>query len=152
MIRKRSLLSDICDVKRKKLNSFQENGSLKDIPTDTSPALQYLSSIFPLEKFQNRLPPIVMRHQIYAFVKCRTEVDKQLSDMCKQGEIRLFKLGNSEDEIAIVYMKDYKQHIERCCQNNTVVGNFMNTVVTVCPDICFAKNILMSNYGIKEGN
>lgn len=47
-------------------------------PTDTKSALSYISTIFPSEKFNNRLPPIVMRHQIYAFVKNRTQVDREL--------------------------------------------------------------------------
>lgn len=43
--------------------------------------------------------------------------------MRKDGEIRLFRLGQKEDEIAVVYMKDYKQYLEKCYSNNATVGN-----------------------------
>lgn len=57
---------------------MHELSFLGGIPTDTKSALSYISTIFPSEKFNNRLPPIVMRHQIYAFVKNRTQVDREL--------------------------------------------------------------------------
>ncbi|XP_054718464.1 serine/threonine-protein kinase 19-like isoform X2 [Uloborus diversus] len=150
MIRKLSLLSDLCESKRRKLNSLQENGSTNDTPTDTGSALLYLTSIFPTEKFQNRLPPLVFRHQIYAFVKCRTEVDRCLNEMKKQGVVRIFKLGSNEDDVLVVYMKDYKQHVEKCCLNNITVANFMN-IVFECPDMSYSKNVL-NEYGMKDEN
>lgn len=43
--------------------------------------------------------------------------------MGKEGEIRLFKLGQKDYDIAVVYMKDYQQHLKKCCTNNSTVGN-----------------------------
>lgn len=73
----------ICILVANWLNSLtifyiHELSFLGGIPTDTKSALSYISTIFPSEKFNNRLPPIVMRHQIYAFVKNRTQVDREL--------------------------------------------------------------------------
>ncbi|XP_015922403.1 inactive serine/threonine-protein kinase 19 [Parasteatoda tepidariorum] len=152
MIRKRALLSDICEMKRRKLNTYGESNSVKDVPTNTDSALQFLASIFPVDKFERRLPPIVMRHQIYAFVKSRTEVDKHLNELRKKNEIRLFKIGqNDDDQIAVVYLKDYKEHVEKCCSNNEAVANFMN-VVYDCPDISFSRNVLLKDYFLREEN
>lgn len=148
MIRKRSSLNNISDIKRRKNhNSDSDNGA----PKDTRNTLLYLSSIFPVEKFQQRLPPIILRHQIYAFVTCRTEVDKCLNDMRKKGEIRLFKLGQKEDELAIVSMKEYRQHLEKCCPNNPIVESFLR-IVEQCPDISYSKTVLVNTYGMKEEN
>ncbi|GFQ69067.1 hypothetical protein TNCT_555562 [Trichonephila clavata] len=150
MFRKRSLMSDICDNKRRKLN-YGENGMNNDsLPTDTVGALSYISSLFPTEKFNNRLPPIVMRHQIYAFVRCRTDVDKQLNELRKKGEIRLFKLGEKDDQIGVVYTKDYKNYVDRCCRNSLKVDNFLRNVVEICPDISYSSSALKQEYGINE--
>ncbi len=54
---------------------FSDNS---DLPSDTKAALLYLRSIFPVEKFEGRLPPIVHQHQLYSIVKNRTTVDKEL--------------------------------------------------------------------------
>ncbi|KAG8196381.1 hypothetical protein JTE90_009596 [Oedothorax gibbosus] len=148
MIRKRSLITDICDNKRKKLEPGHpklNNG----LPTDTTGALSYLSSIFPSEKFTNRFPPIVMRHQVYAFVKSRTEVDKELYELRKKGEIRLFKLGGAEDQFAVVYTKDYKAYVESC-SNSQRVANFLKNVVNVCPDFTYSRDNLKEEFGFKE--
>lgn len=44
--------------------------------------------------------------------------------MRKKGEIRLFKIGQKDDEIAIVYMKEYREHLEKCCPNNATVSKY----------------------------
>lgn len=150
MNRKRSLLNNLTDIKRRKVNCFPEK-DINQNSLNTPAALLHISSLFPVDRFQNRLPPIIMRHQIYALVKCRTEVDKCLNEMRKKGEIRLFKLGQNDDEVAVVYMKDYKEHVERCCTSNTTVGTFLN-IVAQCPDISFSRNVLLNVYGMKEEN
>ena len=48
------------------------------LPSDTKAALLYLKNLFPTEKFEGRLPPIVVKHQLYSIVKNRTIVDKEL--------------------------------------------------------------------------
>ncbi|GFX68204.1 hypothetical protein TNCV_1807592 [Trichonephila clavipes] len=150
MFRKRSLMSDICDNKRRKLNNGENGMNNDSLPTDTVGALSYISSLFPTEKFNNRLPPIVMRHQIYAFVRCRTDVDKQLNELRKKGEIRLFKLGEKDDQIGVVYTKDYKNYVDRCCRNSLKVDNFLRNVVEICPDISYSSSALKQEYGINE--
>ena len=46
--------------------------------SDTKAALLYMKSIFPEEKFGGRLPPIIMKHQIYSIIKNKTTVDKEV--------------------------------------------------------------------------
>ena len=49
-----------------------------DIPNDTEAAIHLLASLFPLDVFEQRLPPIIMKHQIYSLVEDKTEVDREL--------------------------------------------------------------------------
>ena len=49
-----------------------------DIPNDTEAAIHFLTSSFPLDVFEQRLPPIIMKHQIYSLVEDKTEVDREI--------------------------------------------------------------------------
>ena len=49
-----------------------------DIPNDTEAAVHFLVSMFPLDVFEQRLPPIIMKHQIYCIVDDKTEADREL--------------------------------------------------------------------------
>lgn len=49
-----------------------------DIPNDTEAAIHFLTSTFPMDVFEQRLPPIIMKHQIYTVVEDKTEVDREL--------------------------------------------------------------------------
>lgn len=45
---------------------------------DVKSTLEYLRDCFPFQKFQLRLPPIIVKHQIYCFVHDRDLVDQVL--------------------------------------------------------------------------
>jgi hypothetical protein len=47
-------------------------------PTDIEAALIYLKNKFPTEKFEGRLPPVLLLHQIYSIIKCKTSVDREI--------------------------------------------------------------------------
>ena len=49
-----------------------------DIPNDTEVSIQFLTSLFPLDVFEQRLPPIIVKHQIYSLVEDKTEADREL--------------------------------------------------------------------------
>ena len=54
---------------------FTDNG---EVPKDTKAAFLYLRELFPCDKFEFRIPPIILKHQLYSIVKNRTQVDKEL--------------------------------------------------------------------------
>jgi hypothetical protein len=56
--------------------SFTDDNA--NLPNDTKTALLYLKNLFPMEKFEGRLPPIILKHQIYGIIKNRTLVDKDV--------------------------------------------------------------------------
>ena len=49
-----------------------------DIPNDTEASIHLLASLFPLDVFEQRLPPIIMKHQLYSLVEDKTEADREL--------------------------------------------------------------------------
>jgi hypothetical protein len=51
---------------------------LSKTPSDIEAALMYLKSKFPTEKFEGRLPPVLLVHQIYSIIKCKTSVDREI--------------------------------------------------------------------------
>jgi hypothetical protein len=51
---------------------------LSNTPSDIEAALLYLKSKFPTEKFEGRLPPVLLVHQIYSIIKCKTSVDREI--------------------------------------------------------------------------
>jgi len=52
--------------------------NLSNTPSDVEAALLYLKSKFPTEKFEGRLPPVLLVHQIYSIIKCKTSVDREI--------------------------------------------------------------------------
>jgi serine/threonine-protein kinase 19 len=55
--------------------------SLSHVPSDVEAALMYLKSKFPVEKFEGKLPPVLLVHQIYSIIKCKTSVDREIVSM-----------------------------------------------------------------------
>jgi len=51
---------------------------LSNTPSDIEAALLYLKSKFPTEKFEGRLPPVLLVHQIYSIIRCKTSVDREI--------------------------------------------------------------------------
>ena len=136
------------------------SGSADGLPSDAEAGLTYMKGLFPAEKFEHKLPAIVMKHQVYSIIHDKTSVDRELvgrstahththiidirihthtlsdypfthwlafifeahhSHCCffsfsqlalrDKGEVRLFKLGLSSDDYAVVYTEDYKAHL-----------------------------------------
>lgn len=54
------------------------NYNIVEVPSDTMAALLYIKSIFPVKMFENVVPPIILKHQIYCVVKNKTLVDREL--------------------------------------------------------------------------
>jgi len=50
----------------------------EQVVNKTRAALLCLRDLFPLKKFDNQLPPIILRHQLYSIVTNRGLVDMQL--------------------------------------------------------------------------
>ncbi|KAK1162843.1 serine/threonine-protein kinase 19-like [Acipenser oxyrinchus oxyrinchus] len=154
MNRKRSLISDTFKVKKRRLGTescfgVQVNGKnsiLQDVPLDTKGALQYLASLFPLKLFNDTLPPIVLKHQLYSIKQDRTLVDRQLNELKDQGEILMFQLGFDTDAFAVVFAQDYKVKALAAEAGRETLGTvqkFLETVLPSCMDLSFNKEKML---------
>ncbi|XP_064622255.1 inactive serine/threonine-protein kinase 19-like [Lineus longissimus] len=133
------------------------NSELPDssFPNDAEATMLYLKDLFPVEKFQSRLPPIIVKHQLYSMITNRTLADKQLGELRTRGDVRMFKMSTSEaDEFCLVFTEDYKRHVilhtVKSGANLALVERFFDTVIKECPDISFDKQKLMTQYKFKE--
>ena len=59
------------------------------VPSDTEAGLLYLCSLFPREKFEEKLPAIVMKHQLYSVIHNKTTADRELVRKCILWLLRL---------------------------------------------------------------
>lgn len=78
--------------------------------SSVSEALQFFRNLFPSSKFGGRLPPVILKHQLYAVIRDRAIVDVEVRKLCKSGTVRVLRLGHSTEEDCIVYTKDFMHH------------------------------------------
>lgn len=119
-----------------------------EIPNDTKAALDCLLLLFERKKFSYNLPAIALKHQIYNILTNRTIVDRQLNLMRDAGEIQFFKLDSGNDEFAIVYMKEYIEHVRRCAETRgfakkPCVEQFLESL-PIIKDVSVEKDTLLN--------
>ncbi|CAI5675365.1 unnamed protein product [Oreochromis niloticus] len=94
MSRKRALISDAFNLKKRK-NGTEQFGATaaEEGPADIKSSLEYLMTLFPRKLFNDALPQIVLKHQLYSIHSDRTLVDKELNKMRERGDLLMFQLG-----------------------------------------------------------
>ncbi|XP_049778456.1 serine/threonine-protein kinase 19-like isoform X1 [Schistocerca cancellata] len=122
----------------------------KDAPSDTECALVYLRSKFPNEAFEGHLPPVIVIHQVYAIVKCKTTVDKDVSVLQSKGKIRIFKLGGEESALVAIFTEDLKKHVLKWCAEKPIITRFLNDVLPEMDDVSIDKSVLQKKFTLSE--
>ncbi|XP_072916215.1 inactive serine/threonine-protein kinase 19-like [Hemitrygon akajei] len=162
MNRKRNLIPDIFrQVKRRKLetadgfNSLDKNKTdeYEDVPNDTKSALIFLASLFPRKLFDDSLPPIVLKHQLYSIVKDKTSVDRQLNEMKELGVVRIFQFGFDMDVFGVVFSEDYKRKVLAATAMRdaaATVQRFLETVLNSCVDMGFTKDQMLKEFSFRD--
>lgn len=161
MSRKRTLMPEfykkkkVCTESRSKVPiTDAEREEVSRVPTDTEVYLLYFKNLFPLDKFEHRLPPMVLKHQLYSLNKNRTVVDKELNDLKNKGLIKIFKIGSEFDEYAVVFTEDYRCHVTRVMAEvsvpKSIADKFVNTIVKRCNDVYVNKDTLIKEYSFKD--
>ncbi|XP_075774372.1 winged helix repair factor 1-like [Pelodiscus sinensis] len=112
MERRRQLISHTLKAKKRRLQPGPDPGDAAEPETWEGPgavdsALRYLASLFPRQLFEDALPPLVLKHQLYSLVKDRTAVDRHLSRLKDEGLVRLFQLGFDTEAFGVVFAQDY---------------------------------------------
>ena len=88
-----------------------------EVPSDTKAAILFLKSIVPLNKFEGKIPAIILKHQIYCVVKDKTLVDRQLVSFTIYKYVMIFShlcnIFMPTLQIKIKCKKKYKDKIEQ---------------------------------------
>ncbi|XP_047428215.1 serine/threonine-protein kinase 19-like isoform X2 [Mugil cephalus] len=150
MNRKRSLISDAFTVKRRR-NGAEQFGVVSDEcgPADIRSSLVYLMTLFPRKIFNDTLPQIVMKHQLYSMHSCKTWVDKEVNKLREQGELLMFQFGFDADTFGLVFTSDYKAKVlagEEGKVSGATVERFLEKVVSSCMDLSFSKDQMLREF------
>lgn len=128
--------------------------SAAEIPSDTKVSLLHLKELFPLERFEGRLPVVIVKHQLYSLISDRTAVDKELNTLKLANEIKLFKLGAELDDYCIVFTKEYQDHVIKVMSelsiSNNICNKFVNTVIKRYTDVCVNQDTLMNEFNFTD--
>ncbi|XP_076121446.1 winged helix repair factor 1-like [Alosa pseudoharengus] len=154
MNRKRTLISDTFKVTKRRFteNTFGKprcGEADQDGPLDMKSSLEYLMTLFPRKVFNDSLPPIVMKHQLYSIHSCKTFVDRQLNLLREQGEVMMFQLGFDSDTFGLVFTADYKDKVLAGIagtESQGTVERFLNKVVPSCTELSFNKDKMLKEF------
>ncbi|XP_060615513.2 inactive serine/threonine-protein kinase 19 isoform X2 [Anolis sagrei] len=151
-MKRKQLLSDTFKAKKQKL-AFGSEPSEQEGPEAVDSALQYLVSLFPRKLFEDSLPPLILRHQIYSLVKDRTTVDRRLSQLKDEGRIRIFQHGLYAETFFVTFTDNYKSKVLEFASGKEfarTVTKFLDSVVTSCPDISYDKKRMLNEFGFRD--
>nr|CAB3266650.1 serine/threonine-protein kinase 19-like [Phallusia mammillata] len=59
-----------------------------------------------------KLPKVVMKHQLYSVMASRTEVDQGISKLRESGDIKLFKTSLGQDQYCVMFTTDYIEYVQ----------------------------------------
>lgn len=157
MNRKRALITDTFAVKRRKIEAksrfgANENGELstqREGPLDVKATLQFLATLFPRKLFNDALPPIVLKHQLYSIHDDKTQVDRQLNDLRERGELLMFQVGFDSETLGLVFTSDYRTKVlagEIGKSTQATVEKFLDNVLSCCSDLSFNKDVMHKKF------
>ncbi|KAM9391398.1 inactive serine/threonine-protein kinase 19-like isoform 2-T2 [Pholidichthys leucotaenia] len=150
MNRKRALISDTFKVKKRKDGAEQFGAPTDDDgPTDIKTTLEDLVKLFPRKLFNDALPPIVLKHQLYSIHSDKTLVDRELNKLREQGEVLMFQLGFDADAFGLIFASDYKAKVlaaEEGKGTQPTVKKFLEKVVSSSTDLSFTKDKMLQQF------
>lgn len=151
MNRKRALVSDTFKVKKRRIGTekFGADHNGEDVPLDVKSSLLYLMTLFPRKLFNDSLPQIVLKHQLYSIHSDKTLVDRQLSELREQGELLMFQLGFDSDAFGLVFTADYKAKVLTGEEGRVTLGTvekFLEKVLPTCTDLSFNKDKMLKEF------
>ncbi|XP_016395131.1 serine/threonine-protein kinase 19-like isoform X3 [Sinocyclocheilus rhinocerous] len=146
MSRKRALIADtFCLTKRRRCAA----DSVTDGAADIRSSLQYLMTLFSRKLFNDSLPPVVLKHQLYSLHNDKTSVDKQVNELRENGELLMFQLGFDSEAFALVFAEDYRTKVlqgEAGIETLGTVEKFLAKLIPGCSDLSFNKEQMLKEF------
>ncbi|XP_035964059.2 winged helix repair factor 1 [Halichoerus grypus] len=154
MSRKRQrLVPDAFGLKRRRERGQAEADPLRGESGSARAAVAELVQLFPRSLFEDALPPIALRSQVYSLVPDRTAADRQLKALQEQGEIRIIQLGFDLDAHGIIFTEDYRTRVLKACDGRPyagVVQKFLASVLPACGDLSFQQDQMTQTFGFRD--
>ncbi|XP_057349689.1 serine/threonine-protein kinase 19 isoform X1 [Manis pentadactyla] len=131
-------------------------------------AVAELVQLFPRGLFEDALPPIALKSQLYSLLPDRTVADRQLvrgaratdksfpasrKELQEQGEVRIIQLGFDLDAHGIIFTEDYRTRVLRACDGRPYAGavqKFLASVLPACGDLSFQQDQMTQTFGFKD--
>lgn len=146
MNRKRGLISDTFISKKRKAVTERFGVSDEDGATDIKSTVEYLMTLFPRKLFNDALPQIVLKHQLYSLIRDKTMVDKGVNKLREQGDLLMFQLGFDSEAFGLVFVSDFKAKVlaaQDGRDTQETVQKFLNKVVSSCTGLSFSKDQML---------
>ncbi|KAM4640673.1 inactive serine/threonine-protein kinase 19 [Discoglossus pictus] len=161
MDRKRKLICDTYKVKKKNVapgdGKPHINPSLSPYPDftdDPQEAVVYLCALFPRKLFNDTLPPLFLRHQLYSLIQDRTSADRLLSSLQQKGEVCLVQTGVDLDTFLVVMTEDLRKSTLKSCDGDTkapIVHKFLDSGLLSSPNISYGREEMMEKHRFSDG-
>ncbi|XP_059736248.1 inactive serine/threonine-protein kinase 19 isoform X1 [Bos taurus] len=122
-------------------------------PGSAREAVAEIVRLFPRVLFEDALPPIALRSQVYSLVPDRTVADRQLKALQEQGEIRIVQLGFDLDAQGIMFTEDYRTRVLKACDGRpyaAAVQKFLASVLPACGDLSFQQDQMTQTFGFRD--
>ncbi|XP_045681812.1 serine/threonine-protein kinase 19 isoform X2 [Phyllostomus hastatus] len=154
MSRKRQhLVPETLGLKRRREPGHAEGDPLRGETGSARAAVAELVRLFPRGLFEDALPPIALRSQVYSLVPDRTAADRQLKELQEQGEIRVVQLGFDLDAHGIILTEDYRTRVLKACSGRSYAGavqKFLASVLPACRDLSFQQDQMTQTFGFTD--
>ncbi|XP_025123541.1 inactive serine/threonine-protein kinase 19 isoform X2 [Bubalus kerabau] len=174
MSRKRHrLVPETFGLKRRRELGDVEADPLRGESGSAREAVAEMVRLFPRVLFEDALPPIALRSQVYSLVADRTVADRQLvrsvratngkalsclagtseKALQEQGEIRIVQLGFDLDAQGIMFTEDYRTRVLKACDGRpyaAAVQKFLASVLPACGDLSFQQDQMTQTFGFRD--
>nr|XP_020475533.1 serine/threonine-protein kinase 19 isoform X3 [Monopterus albus] len=136
---------------KKRKNATEKFGAVSDGdgPTDIKSTLEYLMTLFPRKLFNDTLPQIALKHQLYSIHSDKTLVDKEVNKLREKGELLMFQLGFDAEAFGLIFASDYKTKVlagEEGKVTRAAVEKFLEKVLSSCRDLSFTKDKMLKEF------
>ncbi|KAG9470364.1 inactive serine/threonine-protein kinase 19 [Eleutherodactylus coqui] len=151
MNRKRKLICDPFKVKKPREEHLISAVNVypspyPDFTENPQDALSYLWELFPRKLFNDSLPPMFLRHQLYSLSRDRTTIDRLLNTLQLNSEVCLVQPGFDPDTFLVVRKEDFLGAVIRSIDGSSgasVVRRFLDSSLFTPSKISYNGEELM---------
>ncbi|XP_075692534.1 winged helix repair factor 1 [Rhinoderma darwinii] len=158
MDRKRKQICDPFKVKKPKEDNLKSDVNVypspyPDFTDNPQEGVSYLWALFPRKLFNDSLPPMFFRHQLYSLTQDRTNVDRLLSTLQQKGEVCLVQAGFDSDTFLVVRNEDFLGAVIRSIDGSpgaAVVRRFLDSSLFTLSKISYNQEEVMERHRFSD--